>query len=506
MSRIQDCFELAAARFPGRPCLSVAGRVWQYDELQAAQRRIADTLTGVGLAGVPIGLLGEKSFAMFAAMLGVLSSGNAYVPLGLREPPKRLGAQVRQATLAAVLCAPELRGRLRAALDLDDAARPQVSVEGEALDLVDLRPATTASAAASGLAYLILTSGSTGIPKAVPISHHHAVSFVNALSAVLPVEPSDRVLQAADLSFDLSVGEIFPTWHGGGCVAVPSAEEKLALPPYCEQEKITIWSSVPTLAAAMVSMRAVRTGMLRHLRRSLFCGEALPVSLADAWRCFAPGAELVNLYGPTEATVCVTWFRYTGGLPEDLRIVPIGAPLPGVGVRIDPLEGHPDGRGELLLSGDQVAGRYWGDPVATAAAFDDTSAGVWYRTGDVVRLSPDHGLLFVGRRDQQIKMSGFRIDLLEVESHLRALTRAHVAVVPVAQADGRVSGIVAFVEGACSASDLTRMCGEELPPHMVPRRFVPLGELPRTSSGKVDRVRLAKMLQADGSMSERYGD
>lgn len=480
MNRLNECFHQAAARFPARPCLLVGGRLWRYEQLEAAQAQVRDALAGAALTRAPIGLFGEKSFGMFAALLGTMSSGNAYVPLGPREPLQRLASQVRKVGLSAVICSRERGVLLRSALGLPEATGLRISIGGEVLELVDLRSEANPFLDASGMAYLLFTSGSTGSPKAVPISHHNALSFVQAFTSVLPVEPSDRVLQAAELSFDLSVGEIFPTWYGGGCVAVPGADQKLALAGYCEAEQISIWSSVPTLAAALVAMRAAGGGRLRRLRRSLFCGEAMPVDLAETWRSCAPGAELVNLYGPTEATVCVTWFRYRGGLPKDLAVVPIGSPLPGVEVRIDPLDGSPDGRGELLLAGDQVAEPY---------------GGGWYRTGDLVRPSPEHGLLFIGRRDQQVKVHGFRVDLLEVEGHLRTLhARGQVAVVPVAELDGRVSGIVAFIEGEHSASELKQACRQALPHYMVPRRIIRLEALPRTATGKLDRGRLAALL------------
>jgi acyl-CoA synthetase (AMP-forming)/AMP-acid ligase II len=165
-----------------------------------------------------------------------------------------------------------------------------------------------------------------------------------------------------------------------------------------------------------------------------------------------------------------------------------------VETRIDVVDKNHEGRGELLLSGDQVAEQYWGAPDTTDESFQATPTGTWYRTGDFVQPSSQYGLLFIGRRDQQVQVNGFRVDLLEVESHLRALTRAQVAAVAVGEPGGRVSAIVAFIEGTHPASDLKRTCGKVLPSYMVPKHFVALEELPRTASGKLDRGRLAEMI------------
>lgn len=488
MNRLYETFAQSAATFAERPCLVVRGEVVTYARLAEAASRVASALDRDGLRGSAIGLYGDKSAAIYAGMLGALASENAYVPLGRREPPKRLASHARRAGLSAIVGEPRAIDTMRAVVELESARM----IEDGALAVLDLRGLHPPCSGAADLAYVMFTSGSTGTPKVVPIRHASVLAFVEAMRASLPLGPDDRVLQVADLSFDFSVGEMFPTWDAGACAVVASQEERLAVAQHCEAEGVTVWSSVPTLAAAMIAMRAVKPGALARVRRAMFCGEALPLAVAETWRAVAPNAEIVNLYGPTEATVFATAYRYRGGLSSDFAVVPIGSPLPGVACAVD-REGHGD-RGEFLLAGPQVAEGYLGD--ADSTAFERRANGTtWYRTGDIVAESDEHGFLFIGRADQQVKISGHRVDLLEIENYLRTIHVAgQVAVVPVREKDGRVTGVAAFLEGTHSTPDVRRACSETLPPYMVPRRFIAIAELPRSASGKIDRAGLSAML------------
>lgn len=497
MDNLFERFERSAGRFAGRPCLSVGGESWTYERLHGASARIRMMLGRDGFRASLIGLFGEKSVGMFAAMLGVLGGGNAYVPLGERDPAQRVVSQVRRAGLAAIIGPGSKLEMLQPFLRQPAEPRRVVSIGGENLEMIDLRSRGEKPIEAEDLAYVAFTSGSTGTPKMVPISHHNVVAFLDALSQVAPLEPVDRALQVSDLSFDFSVGEIFPTWSAGGCVMVPNPKQRLALAQYAAEERVSVWSSVPTLAAAMIAMRAVRPGILACIRRSIFCGEALPVTLAETWQAVSPASDIINLYGPTEATVFATSYPYCGGLPKEMAIVPIGWPLPGIRCAIEEVgEGSKDRHGgELLLSGDQVANGYWRDDNDAAGPFRRDGGSNWYCTGDLAESTREHGLLFIGRRDQQVKVRGHRVDLLEVESHLRMMhPTGQVAVVPIIESSGAVSDIAAFLEGDRNTTDMRRACVEALPGYMIPRRFIFIKALPRTSSGKIDRKGLAALL------------
>ena len=483
MLGLSDGFAQSAAQWPHRPCVVVGGTSWTYGELHDAQRQIAACLHEAGLDSSRIAIVGGKSLGIFAALLAALSTKSAYVPLNSRERAARFAQQLRTSGCAAVVCTANDRARLQEALEDPHLRLLELRLGPEMLLLCDLRDRHEPLRNVDG-AYAIHTSGSTGIPKLVEISQSNVIAFLDAFSALFPVLPTDRVLQLADLAFDFSVGEMFPTWQGGGAVVCPVGTERLNLGEFCEHHGVTIWNSVPTVAASMVAMRAIRSQTtLRSVRRSIFCGETLPVSLADQWRQRVEHSEVLNLYGPTEATVFATWFRYTGGLSNDHLSVPIGAPLPGVEAHIQRSDGAH--HGELLLSGPQVA--------EGCVCKEGPQAG-WYPTGDLVRRSDEHGLLFLGRLDQQVKVAGYRVDLLEVELHVRRLSEGRqAAVVPVSLKNNLGTELVAFVEGECSKRDLHRACSDFLPKYMVPARFVYLDVFPRTKTGKIDRQQLASL-------------
>jgi acyl-coenzyme A synthetase/AMP-(fatty) acid ligase len=250
----------------------------------------------------------------------------------------------------------------------------------------------------------------------------------------------------------------------------------------------------------MKALGVLRAGSLPSLRVSYFCGEALPTELAHAWSRAAPHSTVINLYGPTEAAVFSTAYTFDAAHHSDHVVVPIGTPLDGMRCLVVDEAGEPVDRqgavGELLLSGPQVASGYWRDEPATRAAFVrrayDGSERTWYKTGDLVSDHPDDGLLFHGRRDHQVKVRGYRAELLEVE---QAVTRAtgceRVAVVPRLSADGRCETLIAFCSGLrATEPEVKAACAALLPPQMVPGRFVELSPLPRNANGKVDYTQL----------------
>lgn len=315
--------------------------------------------------------------------------------------------------------------------------------------------------------------------------------------------------QFADLTFDVSIADIFMAWTRGGTLCCPSQRTLLNPSAFLRQQRISIFQGVPSHAALMARLGALKPGSFPDIRVSVSAGEPLPCSLARAWSLAAPRSVLDNLYGPAECTVHATAYRWDAARSDEEAkngTVPIGQPLSGFGTAV--VDEHdapvnPGEAGELCLSGPQVSPGYLNDGERTRAAFGPLSGlrGRWYRTGDRVRLPPADGpLRFLGRRDQQIKVGGIRIELGEVEAALRAASgQAEVACLgwPVTQTGA--GGIVAFV---CSPGGEGKRIREELrrrlPPQLVPREVRVVEELPRTRSGKVDRQALAALLEREG--------
>jgi non-ribosomal peptide synthetase component F len=350
----------------------------------------------------------------------------------------------------------------------------------------------------------MFTSGTTGTPKGVAVRYDNVAAYLNAFQKISPVQPSDRNTQFFDLSFDLSVHDMFVAWSNGACLCVPSEEELIDPVGFAQRSDVTCWFSVPSLVMMARRMRRLGRSVLPNLRLSLFCGEPLPTSLAMAWSDATPNGTTWNLYGPTEATIAITAYRFD---PDRGRAMPATVPLgdaymdcAAVVVSADGAPVAPGDVGELWLAGAQLTDGYINNAEERASKFIEArlpgySYRRWYRSGDLVRKDADWGLVYTSRLDEQVKISGYRVELLEVEEALRwAADTPEVAIVPWPLAEGgSAEGVVGFVCGAkFSARDTIKRCRTLLPPYMVPKRIVALNVLPLNANGKVDRKALRR--------------
>jgi amino acid adenylation domain-containing protein len=368
-----------------------------------------------------------------------------------------------------------------------------------------------------GVAYLLFTSGSTGQPKGVMVAHRNAVPFMDAMVERYGVTEIDRFSQTFDLTFDLSVFDMFVSWQAGACLCVPTANEKMLPGKWAKKNELTVWFSVPSTAVLMNKLRVLKPGAFPSFKWSLFCGEGLPTEVATAFAAAAPNSKVENLYGPTELTIACTLYRYdpVTSLPDcELGLVPIGDPYPGMKVLVadENLNEVPPGEtGELLMTGPQLTLGYWRDPEKTAKAFvrPPGKEEIYYRTGDRVRRSDGtKPMVYLGRIDNQIKVQGYRVELGEIESIVRKVGGVDVAVaVGWPQVPTGADGIVVFVSSANADLDSIReKSKEQLPSYMHPSRVLNIGAFPLNANGKIDRKALLAQLenqpegQSDGSV------
>ncbi len=480
----------SAARCGDSPALVSPEGGWTYRQLLQAAAALAAALDEVTPPGGAIGVFAGRSIASYAAMLAIMDAGHVYVPLSPVLAPAQVAAILNRVELAAVIVNRDCAGaeRMRALcgrIPIVDAADAIASAAG----------ATRWSRAREDdLAYLLFTSGSEGEPKGVPVTHRNARACIDALSARLPIDGGDRVAQFADIGFDIAIAEAMLAWRAGACLYAPSQAELMAPCVYTRRHGLTVWSSVPTLAANARVLEGLPPGSLPTLRLSLFCGEPLPARLAAAWHIAAPSSLIVNLYGPTEASMVATSHHCD---VEDLDdgIVPIGTPLDGIRVHIEQDD-------ELLLSGAQVVDGYWRDATATSQMFVTAPfhgpPRRWYRTGDLVARDARGRLLFRGRRDRQAKIRGYRTELAEIERAVLRASGCGVAVaVPERGADGLYTSVIVFCDRLPAGEAIARQaCRTLLAGFSVPRRIVALGTLPTTANGKLDHRILAALAGA----------
>jgi amino acid adenylation domain-containing protein len=359
------------------------------------------------------------------------------------------------------------------------------------------------------IAYLLFTSGSTGQPKAVMVSHANVLHYVDYVTRRYSITCKDRVSQNFDLTFDLSGHDLFVAWQRGACVCCPNKKQRFKPDDFIKGAGLTIWFSVPSTALFMHRLGVLKPDLYLNLRLSLFCGEALPEEIARRWALAAPNSVIENIYGPTELTIACTAYRWDDELsPQQCEhgIVPIGEPFDDMEVLIadENLEEVQDGMaGELLMRGPQMSAGYWQDEERTKPAFvavPGKNGKVFYRTGDRVRRrGPGKLMVYLGRVDSQMQVLGYRVEMGEVECAVRQASGLDGVVAigwPLTQRGA--DGIEVFVEA--ETLDVTRLVAElksKLPPYMVPRNIRLLRALPLNSNGKFDRQALLKILEKE---------
>ncbi len=371
-------------------------------------------------------------------------------------------------------------------------------------DLPDQGPDQPVTRAGDALSYIIFTSGTTGTPKGVMIENESVARYCGVVQDRCEFRAYDRVSQVAELTFDNSVLDLFVAWAAGAGLHVVPASQLMAPAKFIRDHELTIWFSVPSTACMMERMKMLKPGTFPSLRCSIFAGEALPIATAQAWQVAAPNSIVENFYGPTEVTVdCIAQrLEDPPAVTRNRGSLAIGKPFPGIRAGIvdaDLKFLEPDAEGELVVSGRQLARGYFDDPELTAARFPVLNGERWYRTGDLAYEDAQGRFHHLGRIDNQVKILGNRVELEEVEAHLREIAGTDlVAAVAWPVSDGRATGIVAF---HCALGVTRETIREEMkkrvPDYMIPQRVHQLDSLPLGATGKIDRKALYCMLDED---------
>ncbi len=506
-----------ASENPDAPALWARGELLTYSQLMDEVISIAAGLKKTGLVrrGDRVAFLTNRTKTAYASLLAPLFAGATYVPLNTRFPDKRNRSILETSGATALI------------VDQPNLNKAQRLIESLPVSITVLAPETVGSdlpnpnwmgkdelpSAAEWSfdsefcgdtpVYLMFTSGSTGKPKGVPISHLNLLSYVENITNFLGgVEASDRIIQLADLTFDISVHDIFVCFLNGASLYSVPENAALMGPRFVQENQLTGWFSVPSTAGLLRQKGQLDTCSMPSLRFTLFCGEALPSQVAEAWAIAAPHSAIYNLYGPTEATVAFSGYRYHAGQSDPPPVVPLGHPFPGQEIGLfepgQSVAAKSDGTGEMCLSGSQVMAGYWGSSELNSVSIFEVNGCTWYRTGDLGTYESQQGWAFVGRVDHQVKIRGFRVELQEIEIVLRKLSgRALVAAVPwpVTQEAG-ATGCVAFVAGDPQDTDLIlEGCRGFLPDYMVPSAVIFLDNMPVNSNNKVDYQQLLVKLK-----------
>jgi len=507
-SSVLEYLEASARAMPDKLAIVDGERSLTFAALQSEALCLARQIERAGSpAGRPIGVYLPKSAAAVTAFMAALYAGGFYVPLDTKNPPARIAKILGNLEPEVVVTSAELKGELIAA-GIEKSRIICVDAPSE-----DIAAATEESAEAQGKTpltpgrssddpvYIIYTSGSTGEPKGVVITHRGVIDYIDWAKECYAVDSNGVIGSQAPFHFDNSTLDIY-LMLATGATLVLIAEDRFMFPAKLletmVQNQVDTIFWVPSVLVHVANLKMLEKSSLPPLSRILFAGEVMPVKHLNYWRRHFPQALFSNLYGPTEITVDCTYYIVDREFSEGDSL-PIGCACPYTGVFILGDKGEltqPGQIGELCVSGTGLALGYWKNSEATAAAFTESPIEAHkgeriYRTGDLVQRN-DHGeLLFVGRKDSQIKHMGYRIELGEIEDAALALPGVENACVLYHREKQSITLFYLAVEEMPPAQFIRGLQGS-VPKYAVPRKYHHLDSFPINSNGKIDRIALKR--------------
>lgn len=508
---LHQLLDESAARWATRVAVAqVDGKTITYGALAALSDAVRDRLRRMGVGpGNRVGIHLRKSIDAVAAIFGTLKAGAAYVPLDVEAPPSRNAYIVHDCGLRALFVERHWRDALATAVEHYGQMPPALIVDvADATD--DLRATLATEAAPSvetvvpatdALAFVLYTSGSTGQPKGVMLSHRAALSFIAWCTETFAPTPEDRFASHAPFHFDLSVLDVYLTIaHGARLLLIPETlgKEPMRLAQVIAAERLSVWYSVPSVLTLLAQYGKLERHDLGALRLVLFAGEVFPITPLRRLKALLPRPRYFNLYGPTETNVCTAYELPADVPPDRSDPFPIGRTCTHLRSMVVDEAGQPTSdTGELCIAGPAVMDGYWNLPEHTARAFcSDASGTRWYRTGDLVHVDADGNYVFRGRRDRMVKRRGYRVELGDIEAGLyrHPMVREAAAIaVPDATLGVRILAVLTCgAQPQPSIIELKRFCADVLPPYMIPDVFTFAAALPKTSNGKIDYQRLRR--------------
>lgn len=502
---LHEAFEARAVQQPEHPAIVFAGESISYQELNRRANCLAHELIARGVRpNDHVGISVKRNMNLVMALLAVLKSGAAYVPVDPGYPASRKNYILQHSGASAAICDDEEPLAVPVQISLGSAEVDATAAPNSA-DYPADNP--NISIDGSDLAYIMYTSGSTGTPKGVMIEHRSAVNLISWVNRELDIGSHDRGLFVTSVCFDLSVYDIFGLLAAGGTIVLcpePQITDPDSLTRLLLEQRITFWNSVPTTLHYLVRHLAeyIPDFAQLELRHIFLSGDWVPLELARNYSRYFPQAKLTALGGATEAAVWSIYYPVTE-VREDWTSIPYGIPVEQNYWYIldDDLQPVAAGEtGELYIGGIGVARGYIKDPVKTAQAFmpdpfRESEADRMYRTGDLGRMREDGTIEFLGRRDDQVKIRGFRIETKEVEKLLLEYPGIRdVAVMARSHSSGD-KYLCAYLTAAqaVSGAALKMYLAARLPAYMLPSVFVRLEHFPLNANGKVDKKQLPEV-------------
>ena len=517
---LSDVLLETSNKFPAKPAIIEGNRVTTYSELNQLACKVALVLRKLGVQdGELVGIFSVKNAASIIGINGILKAGSGYVPLDTHAPAKLIEYYIENSGVKCLLVSSKLLPKLTE-VDLTTTALENIVLidndrgidfelpipvinwsEVENLN-VETEPSLQNNCIDRNIAYMLYTSGSTGVPKGVITSHRNALAFVDSSLKDYEVKAEDIIANPAPLKFGISIFDVFVGIKAGATmVIIPELllSFPLQLAEWIDKNKISVWFSVPFMLSRMVLDGEMQRFKYSHLRKVLFAGEIFPMKYLRKLTGMLPHVDYFNIYGTTETNI-LTHYQVPDLDDNKLMSVPVGKGISNMNVFLldtnDQLVYEAGGEGEVCAKGAAVTMGYWKNPEKTVQNFvsnplQKNYSEIIYRTGDLGRLDNEGNIHFLGRKDHMIKSRGYRIEVGEIESALYTHSAIKDAVV-LGKPDDMYGNIIwAFItlhnDETLTDLDIKNHCGSRLPKYMIPEEVRITRELPKTSTGKIDK-------------------
>ena len=512
----------AAKRYPNKIAVYHREEMMTYGDLNDISDKLSIALIENGVKkGDRVGIYLVKSISSIVSIYGILKAGAVYVPLDPASPISRLQYIIKNCGIEYLITSNEKFKKLHRTITEDHPLKMAVITGKSKIDGIPSPIRTipwTAVVEAkynenpnlevieTDLAYILYTSGSTGMPKGVMISHQNAFAFLNWIKDTFQITGDDRLSNHAPLHFDLSVFDIYGAAQAGASLSL--VPDYISIFPaklvdWIVENRISVWYSVPSILKMMVLHGNLKKHRFADLRTIIFAGEVFPIKYLRKLMTLIPHVDFYNLYGPTETNV-ITYYKLDEIPTERISSIPIGKACSNMEVFALNENGHlvtePGEEGELCARGSCIAKGYWGDEIGTKKNFiinplHSNYREIIYKTGDIVALDADQNFIYKGRVDQMIKSRGYRVELGEIESVLYNhpnIQEVAVVGIPDELVGNRIKAFLVSKTGKqISSSEMKCFCGENLPNYMIPDDIKFLANLPKTGTGKIDKLALA---------------
>lgn len=499
MKNILEYLEHSATTHPDKIAVLDPEKSATYEELLDNARRIGSFLSEQEVPQSPVAVFMDKSVEALTAFMGIVFAGCFYISINMDQPPTRIRQILETSnagsiiTLGSDTSVIKEAGYLGKCFDYHHMIKHEINVDALAKtreNFLDIDPL-----------YCNFTSGSTGIPKGVLVSHRSVIDFMEYFPSLFHITEEDRIGNQAPFDFDVSVKDIYSTLKmGATMVIIPKkmfSIPTLLLDYLCDQKVTTLIWAVSALCLVS-QLKGFTYKIPDQVNKVLFSGEAMPVKQLSTWQKYLPNARYVNLYGPTEITCNCTYYEINREFQAEEKI-PIGRPFPNEKVFLLDEENKQvtttGVNGELCVSGTALALGYYNNPEQTKRAFiqnplNQNYLELIYKTGDLAFYNEDNDLCFAGRKDFQIKHMGHRIELEEIEMAINSFSPIERACCVFEEKRNRIT---AFYVGSMEAKELSEQMRKSLPSYMIPTAFRTITEFPITPNGKIDRKKLLEM-------------